>query len=553
MMGRFVDSAQAADSANFVPDAAAADDRYDDAAAEAATSASTTSMDPRAAMAFLSTAKISGHLLEESVTVVMEYLGLSEAIMASLGALGRCAARAGTAGAATCANDNIRGIGDEISQHVFRLEQSLNDMLTNAARRYEAIPVKVRNAIRVALVEAAGFDARRLLGQLAEMGDAADIPSDTASACAVAVAGSRSASSTPESASGYESDSSPYAYGASSPMASFSPAVEDFGSDDNGGGGYETGTIRPTSPAYMHMHAYGAEGRTTGSAIMSPHASAVGANASRKSIGEGKGSGVVSPSSASSLGSSEKGDVDQTDLVDQLVKEQEKVRQLEEEVSYLRARFGEEADGITTTKSESTPNISTCPPRAVEYWTEYMDKKSGELYYHNEKTGETTWHQIWKAQTVYQSQMTGTVQCNRPAEGVVLPEGCDIDADDYDCSKLARLRALIDWSEWEEVRDNEGRLYYHNRSTEEWSVERPPDFRLWTAHKDDDGIMGYHNEMSGCNVKERPYQDAGVVIAEDEGQVQEQLRMIQKQDHEEEAAAVSVSMYILVALCKVLF
>ena len=54
-------------------------------------------------------------------------------------------------------------------------------------------------------------------------------------------------------------------------------------------------------------------------------------------------------------------------------------------------------------------------------------------------------------------------------------------------------------------------------------------------------------------MKERPYQDAGVVIAEDEGQVQEQLRMIQKQDHEEEAAAVSVSMYILVALCKVLF
>ena len=59
------------------------DDSYDDSAAAAATSASaTTSMDPRAAMAFLSTAKIPGHLLEESVTVVMGGLLPSDGIVA---------------------------------------------------------------------------------------------------------------------------------------------------------------------------------------------------------------------------------------------------------------------------------------------------------------------------------------------------------------------------------------------------------------------------------------------------------------------------------------
>jgi hypothetical protein len=39
-------------------------------------------MDPRAAMAFLSTAKIPGHLLEESVTVVMGGLLPSDGIVA---------------------------------------------------------------------------------------------------------------------------------------------------------------------------------------------------------------------------------------------------------------------------------------------------------------------------------------------------------------------------------------------------------------------------------------------------------------------------------------
>lgn len=68
----------------------------------------------------------------------------------------------------------------------------------------------------------------------------------------------------------------------------------------------------------------------------------------------------------------------------------------------------------------------------MSHWTElYSDE--GDVYYHNESTGETTW--------------------DRPSD--FAPENGE---------------------DWEELSDDEGNFYYHNLKTGETSWDQPPNF-----------------------------------------------------------------------------
>ncbi len=93
-------------------------------------------------------------------------------------------------------------------------------------------------------------------------------------------------------------------------------------------------------------------------------------------------------------------------------------------------------------------------------WVEYMDEDKGEPYYYNTVTQET----VWEKPKVF---------VGKSSEGSKSDETKNVKTESPEKEKST-------WTElgdWVETQDDEGRTYYYNSKTEETSWERPADLK----------------------------------------------------------------------------
>jgi len=129
----------------------------------------------------------------------------------------------------------------------------------------------------------------------------------------------------------------------------------------------------------------------------------------------------------------------------------------------------EDEDHSRILPTESRSGDDDCAA-VVDTWTEYIDWASGRVYYHNEKSGETTWE--------------------RP--------GADADEN---------------WKQYTD--DASGEAYYHNEKTGETTWQRPGRTGTQKGYGDDEaGLLFYYNERTGMTTWERSDSGGPYVIAD---------------------------------------
>lgn len=103
-------------------------------------------------------------------------------------------------------------------------------------------------------------------------------------------------------------------------------------------------------------------------------------------------------------------------------------------------------------------------PRRAGDWLEHEDDE-GNKYYHNEKTGETTWDRPEEFDKLDSSGDAAAEPLSSPKHG--------LDESNNKEEEEGEPRRAGDWLEHE---DDEGRKYYHNLVTDEVTWERPEEF-----------------------------------------------------------------------------
>jgi len=214
--------------------------------------------------------------------------------------------------------------------------------------------------------------------------------------------------------------------------------------------------------------------------------------------------------------------------------------------------------GPTSPSADKTEESQTSS--SADVWVEVQDDE-GNTYYFNERTEETSWDRppgLPPKQEPEQEPEESSTSPAQPKSPSVKKEVEDAASDNQTAK------------DWVEVQDDEGQIYYYNEKTEETSWDRPTGFEAgsatdkateddevatkqeeetdvnsaenWIETKDDEGRTYYYNETTEETSWDRPAGfDGGKENDTDIKEEPETDEAVKKEDEDEESPDTDVS------------
>ncbi len=173
-------------------------------------------------------------------------------------------------------------------------------------------------------------------------------------------------------------------------------------------------------------------------------------------------------------------------------------------------------------------------------WKEHQDKKSGKTYYHNRKTGETTWTrpkedmiESTSSQTISTSNTTGSGKKKKKKKSTNATSGGSTENEGNQVKEISNNEDIKREEEeqlpsgWRAVLDSaSGETYFYNSSTKESTWTRPTSTgtrKVWSKRYDPNSTQYYYyNEQTGVSQWDAPPDFQEGEEEEEEGTVEKE-------------------------------